>query len=268
MNYSGLDKDRLNRIVESLCYRWHYPFARLPGAMMKLNRQGGWVITRSEELFFNTAFGFYGGPKETENSLDRLIPIFRVRKQRLLAQFGAATGTRDLARRLEARGFSLFDQDTGMAVFLDRFQDMGPSDKDLRIYPILDRQGMREPARVCAEAFRFEEESHWAIGWTYSRLGFRGEQGWRFLAVDLGRGPVGLLAWQVVGGAAVIQTVGVSEEARGRGAASALVRQALIEARSLGLGMAVLQASQMGFNVYRRLGFEPLFPVFNYVLEH
>jgi predicted acetyltransferase len=44
-------------------------------------------------------------------------------------------------------------------------------------------------------------------------------------------------------------------EARGQGFAKALVLTALHKAYTLGYHVATLQASQMGVNIYRRIGF-------------
>jgi len=46
--------------------------------------------------------------------------------------------------------------------------------------------------------------------------------------------------------------------ARGRGIGSALTRRPMVDARQLGFELVILQASQLGFPVYRRLGFEDL----------
>jgi GNAT superfamily N-acetyltransferase len=59
----------------------------------------------------------------------------------------------------------------------------------------------------------------------------------------------------VAAGVAGIYWVGTAEKARRRGIATALTERAVLEARSRGLRWAVLQASEMGEGVYRRMGF-------------
>jgi predicted acetyltransferase len=46
--------------------------------------------------------------------------------------------------------------------------------------------------------------------------------------------------------------------ARGRGLDAILTCAPLIEARTLGYRVGVLQSSEMGYNIYRRLGFQKL----------
>jgi ribosomal protein S18 acetylase RimI-like enzyme len=55
-----------------------------------------------------------------------------------------------------------------------------------------------------------------------------------------------------------VYMVATRPEARGRGLATALMRQALAEARQRGLETTSLQATQMGRDIYARLGYRDL----------
>ena len=56
-------------------------------------------------------------------------------------------------------------------------------------------------------------------------------------------------------GIAGIYNVAVLEQARGQGLGAAITLAPLLEARLQGYSLGALQSSEMGFNVYRRLGF-------------
>lgn len=58
---------------------------------------------------------------------------------------------------------------------------------------------------------------------------------------------------------ASIYCVATLPEARGRGIGTAITREPLLEAKNGGYDVAVLEASEMGLPVYRRLGFKELF---------
>jgi ribosomal protein S18 acetylase RimI-like enzyme len=54
-------------------------------------------------------------------------------------------------------------------------------------------------------------------------------------------------------------------EGRGRGIGSAVTRAALLDARRMEYSIGVLQSSEMGFDVYRRMGFEQFCTVKHYL---
>ena len=57
-------------------------------------------------------------------------------------------------------------------------------------------------------------------------------------------------------GVAGIYNVTCLPEARGQGVGTAVVLAPLLEAREMGYQVGILQASSMGYNVYRRIGFQ------------
>lgn len=69
------------------------------------------------------------------------------------------------------------------------------------------------------------------------------------------------------GGAAGIYCVATLPEARGKGIGAALTLHPLLEARESGYRIGVLQSSDMGFNIYKKLGFQHLCQIENFYLS-
>jgi ribosomal protein S18 acetylase RimI-like enzyme len=56
-------------------------------------------------------------------------------------------------------------------------------------------------------------------------------------------------------------------EARGKGIGAAVTLKPLQEARAAGYRVGVLQSSELGFNVYKKLGFRHLCQIENFFLS-
>ena len=80
----------------------------------------------------------------------------------------------------------------------------------------------------------------------------------RFVAFLDGE-PVATSRLSMAGGVAGLYTMVTLPHARRRGIGLAMAHRALLAGREAGMRIAVLQATDMGFPIYLRLGFEELF---------
>jgi ribosomal protein S18 acetylase RimI-like enzyme len=98
------------------------------------------------------------------------------------------------------------------------------------------------------------EGASWVVE-TFLRLGLGESSPFRHFIARFERLPVATGSLFLHAYTAGIYFVFTSPRQRRRGIAAALTRALLEDARSLGSRLAVLHASEMGYGVYRRLGF-------------
>jgi GNAT superfamily N-acetyltransferase len=160
----------------------------------------------------------------------------------------------DLGGRLIAHGFEYVGDDIGMSVDLSELPERVPVPENLVIERVHDEAGLAAWVEALGSGFgEGPVEAEW-VGEMYRRLGFEGP--WRHYLGILAGEPVATATSFLGAGVAGIYFVCTVERARRRGIGAAVTLAALREARKMGYGIGVLGSSEMGYPVYRGLGFE------------
>lgn len=164
----------------------------------------------------------------------------------------------DLGGRLVAHGFEYAGDDTGMAADLSALPERVPAPDGFEIQPVRDQAGLSAWVETLGSGFgEGPVEAEW-VGEMYRRIGYGGEGPWRHYLGRLDGEPVATSTLFLGAGVAGVYFVFTVEEARGRGIGAATTLAALRDARNRGYGVGVLGSSEMGYPVYRRLGFREL----------
>jgi len=166
---------------------------------------------------------------------------------------------------LSKKGFGFSDDTPGMAVDLHEMKDSIQSVDGFEIRIVDGEESLRIWAKVFLNGFDLPPA--WES--ITSKL-------WVQLGLDLPiRNYLGYLNGKPVctstvffgGGVAGIYCVATLPQARGKGIGAALTLKPLQNAREMGYRVGVLQSSEMGFNIYQRLGFRHLCQIENFYLS-
>ena len=124
----------------------------------------------------------------------------------------------------------------------------------LEIRPVITGQELRQWIHVASTGFGLspEWESVWYDFFTLAAC----ELPFRTYLAFLDDRPVGTSQLFTSAGVAGIYNVTCLPEARNRGIGKAVTSAPLLDARIMGYQVAILHASQLGYPVYRRLGFK------------
>jgi len=165
---------------------------------------------------------------------------------------------------LSKHGFGFSDDTPGMAVNLHEMSnEIQPAD-GFEIRSVDDEESLRKWAEVFINGYGLPPnwESIAFDLWMQLGLDFPIRN---YLGYLNGK-PVSTSTVFYGGGAAGIYCVATLPEARGKGIGAAITLKPLQDAREKGYRIGVLQSSDMGFNVYKKLGFRHLCQIENFYL--
>jgi GNAT superfamily N-acetyltransferase len=162
----------------------------------------------------------------------------------------------NLGERLVAHGFEDGGDDIGMAVDLSTLPEEMPEPENFIVERVRDEAGLAAWVETLGSGFgEGPVEAKW-VGEMYLRLGLNDRGPWRhYLGLWAGE-PVATATSFIGAGVVGIYFVFTVESARRKGIGARITHAALREAWDLGYKVGVLGSSELGYPVYRRLGFE------------
>ena len=254
---SDLSEHRL--VKESIKANWknyHYCLGRSPSVELSIGRYLTWLITSMPDHFLNLVVCTELPSEGADKLIERALTHFRslnIRRLSWLAEEGVpATG---IKKYLVAHGLT-FDESfaTEMAVDLMAVPESLPLPAGLKIIPVEDGVTLLKWIHVASIGFDVPQEFEkiWYDFFVESVLDlpFRS-----YLALLKGQ-PVATSQLFLSAGVAGIYNVTCLPEARGQGIGAAITLAPLQDARAMDYRIGILQASELGYRVYRRLGFQ------------
>jgi GNAT superfamily N-acetyltransferase len=226
-----------------------------------------WGVAPVADTFRNVVLAARFAEREADRRIAELVASYRDAGTAFCWWVSPRDTPPDLGARLAAAGFSLEGQAPAMAADLAEVPLDAPPPPELEIVPVVDEATLDEFLAVIA--------ADW-LEWTggeYTEVQLRMLEAWRRdiprrLAAEpvplrwIGRVDGSVVATSRLNiGAAVAGLYAISTLAafRGRGYGRAMTIAALRAAASIGFRIGVLQASDLGYGIYRRLGFRDLF---------
>jgi ribosomal protein S18 acetylase RimI-like enzyme len=180
---------------------------------------------------------------------------------------GSTSRPADLDERLLASGLSRVGDSPGMALDLADWEIDAPLPDGVTIELVIDEAGLRRWRDVQQRGLGLDDEAAEAWWRAHRRPGFDPGSPLRNWIASLDGTPVAAAALFVGAGVAGVYNVCTVPEARGRGIGRAVTTAALDAASVDGLPIAVLGSSEMGYPVYRRLGFRDVSRLRSYTRE-
>jgi GNAT superfamily N-acetyltransferase len=248
-----------NSVKSAIQANWeayHYCLAQSPNVELSIGRYLTWLVTDLPDHFMNLVVCNQLPSEGVDDLIENALAHFRSMNIRKLSWLtNAEMSPFRINRLLLAHGLKFRDSfATEMAVDLSFVPDDLATHPDLRIVTVDDEATLKQWIHIASVGFKVREEFekvwHGIFVDTISDARFQ-----TYFALLDGK-PVGTSQLFLSEGVAGIYNVTCIPEARGQGIGSAITLAPLLEARQRGYQIGILQASQKGYNVYRRLGFQ------------
>jgi len=247
---------------------YHYCLGRSPNVELSIGRYLTWLMTNLPDHFMNLVVCTKLPPDCADELIENTLAHFRsmnIRKLSWLAHDGVPSV--EINRVLLGHGLTFKESfATEMAVDLSVLPEELPAHPGLRIVPVVDGNALRQWIHVASIGFRISEKFEKVWYDFFVDTVFDGKFQ-TYLALLNGK-PVGTSQLFLSEGVAGIYNVTCIPEVRGQGIGSAITLAPLLKARELGYRIGILQASQQGYGVYRRLGFQDFGELSLYLWEN
>ena len=252
---SGFSEAALTRAIESNGEEFLLELGRAAGAEERDDWRIRWVIGNSPIDYHNCVVHADLTPEETDYVILESLERFRAHKVPGSWHVGPSMQPPDLGERLLAHGFDYGGDDIGMAADLLALREDLRLPEGFTLERVRDERSLAAWTDTLAAGFgEGPAEAEW-VGEMYRRIGLGDDLPWRHYLGLLGGEPVATSTLFLAAGVAGIYFVFTVEPARRQGIGAAVTLAALHDAREAGWRVGVLGSSEMGYPVYRRLGF-------------
>ena len=227
-------------------------FGSLPGAEYGDEGDLVWFVTGRPQHWLNGVAKVRLRPRQADRRIDETLERCR---SRALPQSWAVlptTAPADLPQRLLDHGISHDGDMPLMAGDLDRIPAPVAAPPGLRIDRVTDDASRERFLAAFVSGFDMGPDLADVFRYLVTNAGPE----WRRFVATLDGRPVGTAGVHLAGGVAGLYNVETLAEFRRRGIGAAVSAAALRDARAQGYRVGILGSTDLGRNVYRRLGFE------------
>lgn len=212
-----------------------------------------WFETGANDSCFNGVLQTRLALEVLPNTIERVYRHFQQRHLPFHWHLGPDIQPANLGDLLVANGIDLDEEEPGMAADLHSQHFNLPTVSNLSISPVTTKEQLRQWSRTtyCGAP----EEAIQAVFTAYSGLPLDQTGPLHLYLGTLDGEPVATSELFFAAGVASIGRIVTVHAFRQRGIGTAITLHTMREARRAGYRIAVLTASPMGINIYRRLGF-------------
>ena len=254
--FGGWSEEEIVSEIERTFYHDTFDFTtHFPGHMVRTDEDMLIFATGVPADVLNGVLGPRMDQRTVGPRIAEVMAYFKRERLPMTWFLGPSSGPDDLERTLAERGLRPGDPIPGMAVDLDTIPPMEFS-QDVRVEEVTDDAALKVCSHTAANGFQLPPEAVDGYMRFVESYGFGPRRRWFLGYLDGSAASVALVVLHRR--VAAVYCVATLPEMRGRGLGNAVTLAAISAAKQAGYKVAVLEASDMGLPVYKRLGFQEL----------
>jgi GNAT superfamily N-acetyltransferase len=259
---------RVKKAIKTNWENYHYCLGQSPSVELSIGRYLTWFVTNVPDHFMNLVVCTQLPSEGADELIGNALAYFRslhIKKVSWLAEEGVPAD--EIKKHLLAHGLTSNDSfGANMAVDLRSVPEDLPIRPGLEIVRVEDKGTLQEWIHIASIGFGVAEEFE-QVWYDFFVEAVFEQPFWTYLAFLNGQ-PVGTSQLFLSAGVAGIYNVTCVPEARGQGIGAAITQAPLLDAKAIGYRVGILQASKLGYPVYRRLGFQDFGKMSVYLWEN
>ncbi|MBN1428577.1 MAG: GNAT family N-acetyltransferase [Anaerolineae bacterium] len=260
------DADLTTAIESNLFEMFRVLYGYLPNPMYRDGPDATWFMSDLPLIEFNGVFHARLSPDSLDTQIREIVANFKAQNKPMVWWTGPSTQPENLGTHLQACGLLHVDDSPGMAIVLDDLKHKElPSNPSLTIKRVSSPDDMKQWGIPFGVSFDEPKKAVPLLCDSLSTFGFDEQEALHHYIGMLNGNVVGCSTVYLGAGVAGIYNVGTLPKARRQGIATALVFAALQMARDRGYQVGILHSTEMGHDVYRRIGFRTLCTISHYL---
>jgi GNAT superfamily N-acetyltransferase len=261
---SDLSSPELIPALETNMTEFFSNWGRATGRELYIGKDYIRVLTGIPFPVLNGVFRAQLTPETIDDAISNTLVALKTWKVPLFWWVGPSTKPSDLGKHLEQQGFHHAGNMTEMVIDLSILKEDGPQPHNFIIRPVENDEALVTWVHTAGTGFDIPTSIHELIIDLERSVGVNSDVLHRYIGYQNGV-PVASSAIFIHSGVAGLYMVSTLPEARRQGIGTAMTRIPLIDARLKGYRVGTLQAMEMGYPVYKKLGFQDVYSISMYL---
>jgi ribosomal protein S18 acetylase RimI-like enzyme len=258
------------KIKEAICKNFDKYCELLPHEHFQYSKQDGvkFLSSSISDVLFNRVVATNCNDKDLPFTLKEITSYYQTKNLPFMwMTWSDVDKPGNLAAYLAENDFESIESATGMALKLSELNEECTPISGLEIVKVQTMEDFERYCEVMKIGFEAAEEIAAGLTIMNELIVNQPEYGTLYLAYLYGK-PVAISTVIYCAGVAGIYDVCTLKEARGKGIGRTMTLNPLVDAKSNGYQLAILHSSDLGKNLYKRIGFKEYYQIGMYVKKN